>query len=277
MSIEKSVMMPYAIFEIFRNPTTFVIKCQESHMLDFSLLRPGSKADIVVEIDYKKEKIDVRRSLIYDIIDENIILSQTTPPVTSHYIDRKVMVTYLIRVDNEQVRYGFEGTVSGIIRDYRLTSSESVSAFIVTKQNNPVQFNVRMHFRVKPGIDSGLSLSIAGEKMTIVDISIGGAKVTHRSISNIEARSHVEAVLTIDGEEFPVDALILRLWQTVASKRTPAIEFIVMKFLTLDSGIESTLAKKIREIERQNRLKELGSDARNINGRKTPNPHELSS
>jgi len=50
-----------------------------------------------------------------------------------------------------------------------------------------------------------------------------------------------------------------------------------MKFLTLDSGIESTLAKKIREIERQNRLKELGSDARNINGRKTPNPHELSS
>lgn len=234
-------------------------------MVDFSQLRPGSKADVVIEVDYKKEKIDVRRSLAYDVIEENVILSQTNPPVTSHYISTKVVVTYLIREDNEYVRYGFEGTVSRIIRDYQLTSSEKVSAFMVEKKSDPVQFNVRMHFRVRPGINSGISLSIAGEKMNIVDISIGGAKVTHRNKFTIETKTRIRIILTIDGEEFPVEAMILRNWQTAATKRTDAIEYIAMQFMNVNVGVENQLAKKIREIERENRLKELGLEARSTN------------
>ncbi len=234
-------------------------------MVDFSQLRPGSKADVVIEVDYKKEKIDVRRSLAYDVIEKNVILSQTNPPVTSHYINTKVVVTYLIREDNEYVRYGFEGTVSRIIRDYQLTSSEKVSAFMVEKKSDPVQFNVRMHFRVRPGINSGMSLSIAEEKMNIVDISIGGAKVTHRNKFNIETKTRIGIILTIDGEEFPVEAMILRTWQTTATKRTDAIEYIAMQFMNVNVGVENQLAKKIREIERENRLKELGLEARSTN------------
>ena len=234
-------------------------------MIDFSQLRPGSGADIVINVDYKKEHIDVRRSLIYDVIEENVILAQTTAPVTSHYVDTNVVVTYLVGKNNEHVRYGFEGTISEIIRDYRLTSSEKVSAFIVKKKGNPVQFNIRMYFRVRPGINSGLSLSIAGEKMTSVDISIGGAKVTHRKSLNIKIINRTRGVLTIDGEDFPVEVMILRTWRTAVSKSTDSIEYIAMQFMNLDAGVENQLAKRIREIERDNRLKELGMERRDSN------------
>lgn len=233
-------------------------------MVDFSQVRPGSRADIVIEIDYKNEKIDVRRSLIYDVIEENIILAQTNPPVTSHYVDTKVIVSYLVREDNEQVRYGVVCTVSEIIRDYQLVSSEKVSAFSVKKKASPVKFNVRMHFRVRPGIHSGISLALAGEKMNIIDISIGGAKVTHHKNLNIDVNTRTNCILTIDGEEFPVDAMILRTWRTAPSKRTYPIEYLAMQFLNINVGLENKLSKKIREIERESRLKELGMDSRDV-------------
>ncbi len=235
-------------------------------MVDFSQLRPGSKADIVINIDYKKERIDVRRSLIYDLIEENITLAQTTPPVTAHYVDTNVVVTYLLREDNEHVRYGIEGTISEIIRDYRLTSLEKVSAFIVKRKGSPVRFNIRMHFRVRPGLNSDLSLSIGGEKMTITDISIGGVKVTHRKNLDLQTRKSTRGILTIDGEEFPIEVMVLRTWRTTASKRTDSIEYIAMQFMNLRVALENQLAKKIREIERENRLRELGLEPRDING-----------
>ncbi|MBN2255606.1 MAG: hypothetical protein JW736_07855 [Deltaproteobacteria bacterium] len=231
-------------------------------MVEFSQLRPGAKADVVIAVDYIKEKIDVRRSLIYDVIDDNIILSQTSPPVSSHYVGTRVVVTYLVRKDNEYIRYGYEGTVAEIIRNYRLTSSEKVSAFVVRIKGYPARFNVRMHFRVRPGSASGLTLTISGEKMAIIDISIGGAKVTHRMNMNIETKTRVRGILCIDSDEYTVEALVLRKWRQEQSKRRQGIEYLAIRFMYLSSAVENHLAKKIREIERENRSKELGLTAR---------------
>lgn len=235
-------------------------------MVEFSQLRPGVKADVVVAVDYASEKIDVRRSVVYDVIDNAIILSQASPPVSSHHVDTKVVVTCLVREENEYVRYGYKGTVSEIIKDYRLTSSEKVSAFVVTIHGAPVRFNVRMHYRIRPGSASGLTFTIAGQQMAIVDISIGGIKVSHRTHMNIKVKTQVRGILSIDDKEYPVQAMVLRTWKQEPTKRSPGIEYLAMQFTYLSSAVENHLAKKIRELEIKNRSKELELTSRDKSG-----------
>lgn len=226
------------------------------------LVRPGSKADIVVNIDYMKEVIDVRRSVIYDLIDENIILSQTTPPISSLYIDKDVAVTYLVRENNEHVRYGVYGKVVELLKDYELASSDTVPALVIRKNGEPEKYNVRMHFRVKLGLDRDLALSLEGESVNIVDISIGGVKINHRTNFNMQPRTLTKGILTIDGEDFVFQARVMRVWKTPASKKADSMEFMALKFISLNIRLENILGKKIREIERITRLKELGYESR---------------
>jgi len=220
--------------------------------------RPGSNVDIVVQIDFSSEKVDVRRSLIYDILEEErIILSQTNPPLTSRNIGNKVAVTYLVKETDYLTRYGFYGKIVELIKDYKLSSSEPVVAIVVERETDPVKFNIRMHFRVKPGKDNGLIFSIEGNNVNIIDISIGGARITCPRNFNIDPRTIVRGVLSIDGKSFDIEARVLRVWEIPTLQQIDGLKFSAMQFLNLNRNAEDELAKKVGQIERKQRFKEM--------------------
>jgi hypothetical protein len=226
-------------------------------MTDLRTVQPGSNIDLVVNVDFAREVIDVRRSLVYDIIEKRIVLSQTNPPVTNKHIGKKFAITYLAKKDDDRVRYGFYGKVMEVLREYELSSSDTVMAIAIDQETDPAEFNVRMYFRVKPGRDSNVSLSIKGEKVNIVDISIGGAKITHLKELHIEPLTTIRGILSMDGEDFDVKTKVLRVWEPPGSKKADNLEFMAVKFLDLNKELEDILGKKISQIERATRFKEM--------------------
>ena len=137
-----------------------------------------------------------------------------------------------------------------IIEDYELASSKTVSAFVVERISNPNKSNVRMSFRVGPREDSGMCLSIEEEKMNIIDISIGGAKVTHFGEKSLKYGEKVKGILSLDEEDFDIEAKILWVWQPDRLQKSAILEFATMQFLNMGNNVKNVLSRKIRKIER---------------------------
>jgi len=133
-------------------------------MVNISNIRPGLGADIVVATDFSNDLIEVRGSIIYDVVDKQIIMANTVPPFDKSNIGRRVKVTYLLKEPTGPLRYGFDGRIVDIIEDYELASLKTVSAFVVERMNNPSRSNVRMFVRVGPREDSRMCFSIEGKK-----------------------------------------------------------------------------------------------------------------
>ena len=226
-------------------------------MVDLSSIKPGLNTDVVVNVDFSKEIIDVRKAFIYDVLEKRIILSQTNPPMASYHVGKKIAVTCLVKKDDKPVRYGFYGKITELVRDYELVSSDTVPALVIELDTGPVEFNVRMHFRVEPRGDSGIVLSVKGEKMNMIDISIGGARVTHYRDCFIEQDQKIKGILNLDGRNFNIEARVLRVWQTYGSQKITDLECVAMQFLNVDKELEDVLGRKIRKIEREMRFREM--------------------
>jgi hypothetical protein len=96
-----------------------------------NLIRPGTKVECAVTIDEANKKIDVRQALIYDSLEDEIIMSQTTPELLPSSVGNRIAITYIEGKDD--VRKGFSGKVNKIITDYKLSSSQTVPAIVLTE------------------------------------------------------------------------------------------------------------------------------------------------
>jgi len=213
--------------------------------------RPGSSVNIIVETDFLKEATDVRAAIIYEVTDDNVILSQTNPPLTERYIKKDVSVTYTIRGKNDVSRLGFEGRVLDIIKEYRLSSSNVVSAILVKKLQGFKPYNLRMHYRVKPKLtDFSIALYIESEKMNLLDISIGGALFCCKRNRCIEAGEERKVILSINEQRFPVDSRILSCWIPSEAGKDSNFEYVRIQFLNADKTCNRLLSEKIMEMQR---------------------------
>ncbi|MBN2516162.1 MAG: PilZ domain-containing protein [Deltaproteobacteria bacterium] len=226
-------------------------------MAEFPGARPGSTSDIIVDVDFSQERIDVRRAFIYDVIEKCVILSQPNPPLANRYIGSKVAVTYLIKNEDDAARYGFYGKIVEFISEYELSSSDTVAAIVVEQKTDITEFNVRMHFRIKPGIDSGITLSALGSSVNIIDISIGGAKISFSKNLGIEPRKIVEGKISIDGNVFSYQAKVLRAWDAPGTQKDANLRYAAMQFFNMDKKLDNLLGKKVGQIEREQRFKEM--------------------
>jgi hypothetical protein len=219
--------------------------------------RPGSTSDVIIDVDFSQERIDVRRAFIYDVIGKRVILSQTSPPLSSRHMGSRVAVTYLIKKGDDAARYGFYGQIVEFISEYELSSSDTVPAFVVNQKTDIEEFNVRMHFRIKPGIDSGIELSMLGSTVNILDISIGGAKISFSKNPGIEPMKTVEGKISIDGQTFACQAKALRVWDTPGPHKGENLKYAAMQFFNMDKKLDNFLGQKIGQIEREQRFKEM--------------------
>jgi hypothetical protein len=220
-------------------------------------IRPGLPVKIVVDIDHIRETNDVRNSIVFDVIEKKLITAQTTPSLLKSMINKTVVISYLARENKEIVRYGFDATIVDIVNDYELSADNRTQAVILLKKTNPVQYNLRFFFRAEPPSNSGLSMSIYGKSINILDISIGGAKISHNKELKLEPGRVIDIKLTIDGTVFDINAHIIRIWAHQEEKMVKSLEFVALEFINTNIQFKNTLGKKIINIQRELRSKEI--------------------
>jgi hypothetical protein len=221
-------------------------------------VRPGLNVNIVFTVDLEKEATDVRGAIIYDINGSDVILSQTNPPVTGgRHIGKYVSVTYLIREQGDVARYGFEGKVIDVIKEYNLSSSNMVSAILIKKYTAIKQYELRMHYRVKPkSSDDSMALFLENKKTNLLDISMGGARFCYKSDHSLGSGEIIKMILFIDKERFQVDARIVASWFSSDAGRQSDLQYVRIQFMNMDIACSRLLNGKILVIQREMLAKE---------------------
>jgi len=220
---------------------------------------PGSNVDIVVDFDSSEETIDVRSATVYDLDDQRIILSQTSPPIATYSIGKRVNVTYLVREKDGPARYCITGRLAEIVRDYRLSGSGTAEALVIIQEPGRERFNLRLFYRLEPPADSGIVLFLNEEKVNILDISIGGARFTHSKDQPVRPKGILKLILQVDEQSFDVEAQVVRIFP-VSGRMARKLETVAVRFLNLDMNMKDLLSKKIRDIEREMRYREIYAD-----------------
>ncbi|OPY91197.1 MAG: Flagellar brake protein YcgR [Syntrophaceae bacterium PtaU1.Bin231] len=215
------------------------------------LVRAGSSIDILLERDDLKNSIRVLKAMIYEVEGNRIVISQTSPPLTKSHIGNTVSATYLVRSEGKATRYGFSARIAEFVRDYEMTSGERVTVPVLQVQGAPEPMNIRLHFRVRPRSDSGISLSCGGKKVNLLDISLGGVGFSHGDIKSFKAGESVRLQLNVDEKRFHLEARVVRVWLSEPSPGSPYLQFVTAKFLTLERDLEHALGRKIMMIQRQ--------------------------
>jgi hypothetical protein len=219
-------------------------------------ISPGSNVDIVVDLDSSEETIDVRSATVYDLDDERIILSQTSPPIGTYSIGKRVNVTYLVKEKDGPARYCITGRLAEIVRDYRLSGSGTAEALVIIQEPGRERFNLRLFYRLEPPADSGIVLFLNEEKVNILDISIGGARFTHSKDQPVRPKKILKLILQVDEQSFDVEAQVVRIFP-VSGRMARKLETVAVQFLNLDMNMKDLLSKKIRDIEREMRYREI--------------------
>jgi len=215
-------------------------------------IRPGLSTKIVTDIDVTKERILVKGSIVYDVQEPAITLAQTDPPILKSMIHKEVIVTYLVKEKDDMVRHGFAAELVEFI-DYSLNSGQQVKALVVRRTGPEIPYNIRMSYRVSPSSRSSIVMSIYAHKVNIIDISLGGAKITYSKPVILKLNEVVQVGLEIDGTFHSSEAHILRTWQGDPEGASSRLWFASVEFVNMNKTVEYALSRKIQDIEREAR------------------------
>ena len=214
-------------------------------------VNPGMSVNIVAHVDMDKEIAEVRNAIVYDVDGANLVLSQTNPPFTKYHIDKEITVTYLVKGEGTLSRIGFSGKLVGILHDYSLSGSSVVQALTVLRKSGLRTYDLRMHYRVSPKSDSGIHISVGNERVSLIDISMGGARFCHSKNHPIESRTIIKMMLELDAQKFNLEAKTVNVWYPSEAGRRADLEYVSVQFMKLDRECSYMLSGKILAIQRE--------------------------
>ncbi|MGA1869798.1 MAG: PilZ domain-containing protein [bacterium] len=212
-------------------------------------LLPGMNIDCAMTIDSSRESIDVRKALIYASFTDELIISQTNPPVPSYWVGRKMEVTYLNKEGNT-IRRGVSCKIKEIIKDYKLTSSKTAQAIALKDISGVKDYNFRFAYRVKPLKEYDINLfTMDGKKLDIIDISGLGVRFSHGKLSQYQLNQKIVLNLEVKSKSHKIDAKVI--WKKPNQMiNGEEVDYIGAQFINLDGILADKLFKIIREIER---------------------------
>lgn len=213
-------------------------------------LTRGFDVRIVIETDAAGEQILVKSSMVCDVEGETAILAQTYPPIPESMLGKDITVTFLTRKNGNMVREGFSARIVEFI-DRSRSPDQIFKALKVERIGEPKPYCVRMCYRVRPMNQCGLSMTIYGTKVSVIDISLGGAKISYHQSLELMPHTLVNVSLDVDGRTYVIEAHILRTWNGASVEFTDDLWFAALKFTYTDKRVEDALSQKIRDIERQ--------------------------
>lgn len=219
-------------------------------------LQIGLNVDVVAKIDFDRERIDVRRSKVFDIEQGEVILSQTDPALNKSFVGRTLRLTFIHGKDLDRKRYGVQAKILRLVNDYQLSRNEKTRAIVVEPRSKFTPSNVRMFYRVRPRKDAGLALTALSSNANIIDISLGGAKFTLPRDPRLVLGKALHLELEVDEQSFSVKSNIVRT-DTVKGRMADKLQTVSVQFLDIDKSGELALGRKIQAIQREERQAEL--------------------
>jgi hypothetical protein len=214
-------------------------------------LRVGTRVDIIFDDELTKSNAHVMKALVYDIEESRIIVSQTSPALNRHFLDRRIMVSFIERIGNRNLRFGFPSKLIDLVDDYKIASQQNVEALILQSYKKSEMVDFRMYFRVTPQRQSDVSLILKEEKVNLIDISLGGARFTCPPDSSLRTDDRIKFKLLIGRNVFNLDTRVRDVWTPDDLSANRRLLYVRVEFEYDNPQLESVLGKAIMEIERR--------------------------
>jgi hypothetical protein len=214
-------------------------------------LKVGTRLDIIFENEINKDNAHYMKALAYDIEDSKVIISQTSPALSRHFLDRRIMVTFLANVEKRILRFGFPAKLIDLLSDYQIASNKKVEALVLKQYDDPELLDFRMYFRVKPLLQSDVSLEVNEKKVNLIDISLGGAKFNCFRDCTFNHDDKINLKLLIGRTEFNLDATVRDIWIPHDAAANKNHQYVSVEFEHDNKILETSLGRAIIGIERQ--------------------------
>lgn len=213
-------------------------------------LKAGMPLDIIFEKEVNQQNAHYMKAVVYDYDNDFITISQTSPALNKRFLNRRILTTFLMKIENRILRFGFPGLLADLISDYAMSSGKTTEALLIKKLAQPEPTDFRMYFRVKPPLNTDLSLFLAEQKVSLLDISIGGAKFTYPKRHIFRPGETVKFKLIIDKAIFNIDAGVRNVREPHFVTTHKNIQHVSVEFLHNDKKMAASLGKAIMDIER---------------------------
>jgi hypothetical protein len=213
-------------------------------------LKAGMPLDIVFENEANQPNAHYLKAVIYDYDKSFITISQTSPALTKHFLNRRILITFLVNIESRILRFGFSGQLMDLISHYAMASEKTAEALLIKKLSEAEPTDFRMYFRIKPPSNADLCLFLAEQKVSLLDISIGGAKFTYPKNYSFQLGETIKFKLVIRQAIFNIDATVRNVRGPDLSATNRRIQFVSVEFRHHDKKMESSLGKAIIDIER---------------------------
>ena len=149
------------------------------------ILRPQTRLDLIFDVDLINDYIDVRSAMVQDITSENIIISQSDPPILKSMVGRSVEATFVRRdpVTGEVIRWGWRCQIKEILANYKVRPEDTETMAAVTLSppaaGGLTETNARMDYRLTITPERKISIQTHPSfgRVTLLDFSAGGVLI----------------------------------------------------------------------------------------------------
>jgi hypothetical protein len=213
-------------------------------------LKPGFNITMLFEIGDEDKGL---KTMVYDVKGKNIVLSQTSPPMLQSQIGQRVKVSFVIKREGLQdIHLAFAAEIVDFKKNYEISSSQSVPVIMIEQKSDLEEINQRRYCRIKPPKNSNLTVMMADDRISIIDISLGGARLAQAQDERpLQPDQQVKMAFLIDGRLFNTRAKLVRMEERDDGSRPSGLQIFAVRFDSADSEFERFLFKKIMMMERQ--------------------------
>ena len=213
-------------------------------------VRPGVAAEIIFDGDESEQRRPCPQTMICSVEEKRILLSQPTPPIADAWRGKRLLVTFLETDEGISLRYAFWGRVKGF-KDYELTPSQRIPVLVIERETEPKKYNLRENFRIKPLLNKGLTFFFQGLSFTIVDISVGGVRISTNKDFPFKVHDRIKVTIGVDDTKFDVEGRVVKAWSARMAGGVGHQSCASIQFLDNQAARESLLSRKIILLERE--------------------------
>jgi len=247
------------------------------------VLRPGTQLELIFDVDLINDFIDVRAAKVLDMADDQIIITQASPPVLKAMIGRSPEATFVRRdpVTGDIIRWGWRAQIKEIVENYKLRpdDAQGTTALIIgcPSIGGLTETNARMDYRLNITGDRKISIQTHPSfgRVSLLDFSAGGVLIAAPRPPQAKEGMRLWftlffPILTAAGQPTVIngEAEVTR----VTIDESEQMAKVGLKFLDLDISATRALQKAINYymLEEQRGLSRAARESRAQGGGQTP-------
>ncbi len=222
------------------------------------IIQPAQHLDIIFAVNEKKQQLNARSTVIYDIDSEEeyFLIAQTQPPILKSMTGETIEASFMWRPTStdDTLRYAFHTDIRDLITDYALSKGRRVQAIRLSYPKHFFEYNYRFFYRVQTIRDCPITLWIAGHRtpLSIIDISEGGLCFSYAAsipfLSTLQEGDKFKITLGFDEEKLiGITVKVVRIFQ---KDEFPRMKFMGVKYLQLSDSSRNIITTAIKKTER---------------------------